>query len=268
MAKDLSPKEQEAMQVLLQDWQDILRCTTIDQALERVGIPFTHERRVTIAAFLLENLEIQGVMRWHPATYILTNDEKLIARALLKHEKNSQPLPAAADIAQALSLSEQKVQEGLAALAWVGFLRKTKGQEVYLAPDYRQFLTGLGLYYHEVVLESGERFNTNCALDFFIMVHRPTRQKILASLREGTLPEVSSQMGMSTKPVLSIVEGMVEAIQKAAKTQMWQESLYEDQRATLNDACGFSTERIRIVVERGQLREVSPESTWYLRGGG
>jgi hypothetical protein len=40
MAKDLSLKEQEAVQVLLQDWQDILRCTTIDQALEGVGGPF------------------------------------------------------------------------------------------------------------------------------------------------------------------------------------------------------------------------------------
>jgi len=260
MAKDLSPKEQEAVQVLLQDWQDILRCTTIDQALERVGIPFTHERRMAIAVFLLESPEIQEAMRWHPATYLLTNDEKLIARALLRCEKNSQPLPAAADIAQALSLSEERVQEGLAALTWVGFLRKTDGQGVCLAPDYRQFLTGLGLYYHEVVLESGERFNTNCALDFFIMVHSPTRQKIPAALREGTLPEVSSQMGMSTK--------MVEAIRKAAKTQIWQATMYEDQRATLNDACGFSAERIRVVVDRGRLYEVSPENTWYLRGGG
>jgi hypothetical protein len=221
-----------------------------------------------MAALLLENAEAKETMRWHPATYILTNDEKLIARVLLKHEKDSQPLPAAADIAQALSLPEEKVREGLAALAWVGFLRKTEGQEVRLAPDYRRFLTGLGFYYHEVVLESGERFNTNCALDFFIMVHKPTRQKITAGLREGKLPEVSSQMGMSTKPVLSAVEGMVEAIQKAAKMRTWPEIMYEDQRATLNDACGFSAEHIQIVVERGRLHEVSPESTWYLRGGG
>lgn len=259
MAKDLSPKEQEAVHVLLQDWRDILRCTTIDQALERVGVPFSHERRLAISTLLLESTEIQEAMRWHPATYILTNEEKLVARALLTHEQHSQPLPAAVDIAQALSLSEQRVQEGLAALAWVGFLHKAK-EEVRLAPDYRRFLTGLGLYYHEVVLASGERFNTNCALDFFLMVHRPTRQKILDALREGALPEVSSHMGMSAK--------MVAAIRKTAQTQPWQERLYEDQQATLYDTCGFSAERIRIVVERGQLRELSPESTWYLRGGG
>lgn len=259
MAKDLSPKEQEAVHILLQDWQDILRCTTIDQALERVGVPFSHERRLAIAASLLESTEIREAMRWHPATYILTNDERLIARALLRHEKNSQPLPAAADIAYALSLSEEEVRQGLTVLAWVGFLL-IQGQEVRLAPDYRQFLTGLGLYYHEGVLESGERFNTNCALDFFIMVHKPTRQKILGALREGILPEVSSQMGMSAK--------MVAAIQQAAKTQMWPEVMYEDQQAILNDACGLSAERIRIVVEKGRLHAVSPESTWYLRGGG
>lgn len=221
MTKDLFTKEQEAVHVLLQDWQDISRCTTIDQALERVGVPFSHERRLAIAAFLLESTEIQEAMRWHPATYILTNEEKLIARVLLRHEQHSQPLPAAADIAQVLSLAEEKVRDGLAALAWVGFL-KAKGEDVQLAPDYRSFLSGLGFYYHEVVLESGERFNTNCAPDFFFMVHRPTRQGILVALREGTLPEVSSQTGMSAK--------MVAAVQRAAQTQTWPETMYEEQR--------------------------------------
>ena len=260
MAKDLSPKEQEVVQILLQDWQDLLRCTTIDQALDRIGVSFSHERRLAIAALLLENAEVREAMRWHPATYILTNDEKLIARTLLRHQKNLQPLPSAADLAQALSLAEQRVREGLVALTWVGFLRKPEGQEVRLAPDYGQFLTGLGFHYHEVVLENGERFNTNCAPDFFIMVHKPLRQKVLTSLREGTLSQASSQVGMSAK--------MLEAIQKAVKTPLWQGSMYEDQRAALNDSCGFSAERIRIVVEREQLREVSPENTWYLRGGG
>jgi len=255
----LSSPEREAVHVLLHDWQDIFRCTTIDQALERAGVPVSHERRLVIATSLLESAEIQEAMRWQPATYILTNEEKLIARVLLRREQHSQPLPAAADIAQALSLAEEKVRDGLAALAWVGFL-KVEGEEVQLAPDYRSFLSGLGFYYHEVVLEKGERFNTNCALDVFTMVHRPTRQKILVALREGTLPEVSFQLGMSAK--------MVAAIQEATRTQTWPETMYEEQRATLNDACGFSAERIRMVVERGQLRELSPESTWYLRGGG
>ncbi len=260
MATDLFTKEQEAVHVLLQDWQDIFRCTTIEQALERVGVPFSHERRMAIAAFLLESVEIQEAMRWHPATYILTNEEKLVARVLLRHEQHSQPLPAAADIAQAFSLAEGTVREGLAALARVGFLHQPAGQALRLVPVYRQFLTGLGFYYHEVVLESGERFNTNCAPDFFFLVHRPTRQRLLVALREGTLPEISSQLGMSAK--------MVAAVQRWAQTQTWPETMYEDQRATLNDACGFSAERIRIVVERGQLRELSPENTWYLRGGG
>ena len=209
MTTFLSFPEQEAVHVLLQDWQDILRCTTIDQALERVGVPFRH-RRLAIAAALLENTEIQEAMCWRPATYILTNDEKLIARAFLRPAQNSQRLPAAADIARVLSLAEETVREGLAALAWVGFL-KAVGGEMQLAPDYRSFLSGLGFYYHEVVLENGERFNTNCALDFFIMVHRPTRQKILDALRECTLPEVSSHMGMSAK--------MGTAILQVAKTQ-------------------------------------------------
>jgi hypothetical protein len=63
MTKDLSLKERQAVHVLLQDWQDILRCTTIDQAMERVGIPFSHERRLAIAAFLLESTAVREAMR-------------------------------------------------------------------------------------------------------------------------------------------------------------------------------------------------------------
>jgi hypothetical protein len=43
---------------------------------------------------------------------------------------------------------------------------------------------------------------------------------------------------------------------------------YFNQKVTLNDACTYSAERIRIVAKQGKIIEVSPETTRYLQGGG
>jgi hypothetical protein len=43
---------------------------------------------------------------------------------------------------------------------------------------------------------------------------------------------------------------------------------YGDQRAILNDACGWSDEPIRVVMDHGELVEITPDTTWYVLGGG
>jgi hypothetical protein len=45
-------------------------------------------------------------------------------------------------------------------------------------------------------------------------------------------------------------------------------AFYGDERPILNDACGWSDEPIRVVIDHGELIEVRPDTTWYLLGGG
>jgi hypothetical protein len=45
-------------------------------------------------------------------------------------------------------------------------------------------------------------------------------------------------------------------------------SFYGDERAILNDACGWCDEPITVVMDHGRLAEVTPATTWYLFGGG
>lgn len=260
-AGELSSAERRVIQVLFADWQDWLRCTTIDQAMERVGLPFSHEARLGVAAFLGADPQAAQAMRWALPTYVLTNDEKLVARHLLRRCENGSKIPPPAVAAMDAQVPYETAEMAFEALSWLGVLvRQPVGWT--LADDLQRFLGGLGFSFHEVVLPArSARFNTNCAPDFFIMTHRPTRERSLAQLRTGSLPELAGE-GMSQK--------MLDAIRAvaSAEAELAHGTFYEDERAILNDACGWSDTRIRVVMEQGALGEVTPESTWYLRGGG
>lgn len=46
------------------------------------------------------------------------------------------------------------------------------------------------------------------------------------------------------------------------------ENPYFNQRVTLRDSCAYSAGPIEVVIERGKILKLKPETTWYLRGGG
>lgn len=260
-ASELTATERAVVDVLLADWQDLLRCTTIDQAMERVGVPFSSPERLRVAEFLRTNGRTSQAMRWALPTYVLMNDEKLVARYLLRGWRDDGEIPPPAAAASGAQVTPGTAASAFEALSWLGFLMPRPGGWA-LADDLERVVGGLGFSFHEVVLPARrERFNTNCAPDFFIMTHQATRERSLAQLRTGALPELAGE-GMSQK--------MLDALRAvtSAEVPLARGTFYEGERAILNDACGWSDARIRIVMDRGALAEVTPESVWYLRGGG
>src|SRR6266446_6695798 len=89
----LASDECRVIEVLLEDWKDLLRCTSIDQAMARVGVPFSHTSRLHIAEFLVNDAAATGLMRWAPSIYGLTNEERLIARRVLQFWRQGRPNP-------------------------------------------------------------------------------------------------------------------------------------------------------------------------------
>lgn len=253
----LTAQERRVVEVLYADWRDLLRCTAIDQAMERAGMRFAHDARLRIADFILNDTEAGRLMRWAPPVYVLTNGEKLVARLILRRQREGRPTQPHDVAAQGFGAAAAAIEEAFDTLQWLSFLRKAPGG-YRLAPDHARFLTGVGFYFHEVVLPGRkQRFNTNCAQDFFIMTHRPTYERALARMRAGQ--QLTGGEGMSPK--------MVAAIRDAAEGRIAL-ALHDDERTVLNDACGWSDEPITITMDRGRLVELSPASSWYLQGGG
>src|SRR5216684_4721471 len=89
----LSAEEARVVEILHEDWRDLLRCTAIHQAMERIGLPFTHASRLRIAEYLIGDATSADLMRWAPPTYVLTNDEKLMTRRLVRSWREGTAIP-------------------------------------------------------------------------------------------------------------------------------------------------------------------------------
>jgi len=257
-----TPEDTRVIEVLLEDWRDLLRCTTIDQAMERVGMPFSHASRLRIAHFLIGDPAASGLMRWDPPAYVLTNDEKLIARRVVRLWRQGMALPhPGADAWRNAGRRAAQIEDAFNGLVWLGFMRQAVDRyEVAEGPE--SFLRGLGFSFHEVVLpERGERFNTNCAPDFFVLTSRPVRERAL----EGGSERVRSfpAEGWSEK-----MRDAILGVNTAGARPLQDSGFYGDERAMLHDACAWSDEPIRVVMDHGTLVEVTPATAWYLRGGG
>jgi hypothetical protein len=262
MDKDfLARDERRVIEVLLEDWKDLLRCTAIDQAVARVGVPFSHASRLRIAEFLVGDTAASGLMRWAPTTYVLTNEEKLIARSVLRFWRQGArtPQPGEDEWLQS-GWAADRIQTAFAAMTWLGFMRQTGGR-YELADNWESFLKGLGFYFHEVVLTArDERFNTNCAPDFFIMTCNPVRERFN---RPSEVASRTAAEGMSDKMV-----NAVRGVETSGARPLREHGFYGSEHTILNDACGWSDDAIRAVMDHGKLVDLKPETTWYLLGGG
>ena len=143
---------------LVAEWHEGLRLTTIPQAMARLGLPDDDETRWRVSQRLerawRRRLRPSGLWRglrwlrisdprrvrawlpalgrmpaliaearaWNPAVYTLSNDEKRIARHILRVGR----VPWSEEITAALNLDRLMVEAGLHMLARLGFLSEEK----------------------------------------------------------------------------------------------------------------------------------------------
>jgi len=257
----LTTDERRVVEVLLEDWKDLLRCTSIDQGMARLGVPFWHASRLRISEFLVGDQAASGLMRWAPSIYVLTNEERLVARRALRIWRQRQPnLQPNEDEWARSGRTNDQIKVAFDAMSWLGFMRKA-GDRYELADNPESFLKGKGFYFHEVALTArGERFNTNCAPDFFIMTCSPVRERFA---RRAQSASADAREGMSDKMV-----DAARGVKLAGARPLRDTGFYGNERAILNDACAWSDEPIQVVMGHEKLVEVKPETTWYLLAGG
>lgn len=175
--------------LLLQEWTTGLRLTTIPQAMARLGIKDDLRLRWRVASRLegiwrdaltspeklrqiasalgrpYDETQLEGwrqqVGTWSLASVILSENEKLTARYILRHYRQGDPLPPPATIAKALRIPTREVLRALRALGRLGFLSLPNLPSLSnygLADGHERFLKGLGFFFHTVTLDSGECF--------------------------------------------------------------------------------------------------------------
>jgi hypothetical protein len=153
---------------LLDDWRRAFHLTTIAQALAALGRGADPGLRARVIDALLANPAIAPVpRRWGVPTLALTNEEKLLGRALARADRPRTSAELAAEVGDDLGA----IQTGLAMLMRCGLVAVTAAR-YRLADGWRQRLGPLGWHFHKVRPEDESAFNVPCAIDFLLLVRQ------------------------------------------------------------------------------------------------
>jgi hypothetical protein len=157
---ELSPQEKKVIEYLLGVWGKDHSVTSVDQAMEAMGLRPSDEARFRIGRHIKQHPELHVVVRqWGWETLVLTPDEKLIARAIINAARDQKPSPALTEIAKVVAVSPQRVERSLVMLERHQILKRDEsaGGAGYAvaAPRYLNWHPRLDFIFHRMAISSG-----------------------------------------------------------------------------------------------------------------
>jgi len=162
----LKVNEQKVVRYLLRDWGQDYTVTSVDIAIDALGMQQSDEMRFRIGNYIKHHPEIHSVIRqWGWQTVSLTPNEKLVGRTIVNATRDNQKIPAKKEVADAVGIPEKDTDRAIAMLARYGILKRNKsaGGVGYVAAEsrYVNWQPWLDFQFHRVALSSGQIFNTN-----------------------------------------------------------------------------------------------------------
>ena len=119
----LSSEGQKVVEYLVADWQKRFRSTTIPHAMANLGMKTSNELRLEVIRHLRNKPGLaQNIRFWGANNYLLTNEERRIAKYLLNTSRDENRLPDMGEFTAVLGGSEQELRERLAFMAKAGLL--------------------------------------------------------------------------------------------------------------------------------------------------
>jgi predicted DNA-binding transcriptional regulator len=162
----LRPEEKRVVQYLLKDWGIDYSITSVDVAIDALGLRQSDDLRFRVGNYIKNHPELHAVIRqWGWQTVALNPNEKLVARAIVNAERDKRAAPSKAELSNAVGVSEIQVERAVATLARYGILKRDRvaGGVGYVASEsrYVNWQPWLDFQFHRVALSSGRIFNTN-----------------------------------------------------------------------------------------------------------
>ncbi|MEE9161406.1 MAG: hypothetical protein V3U35_00410 [Candidatus Neomarinimicrobiota bacterium] len=160
-ANKLSPDGKKVVDYLVKDWDKRFRSTSIPLAMSNLGIAPEDNLRLEIIGHFRDNPRIaRNVRYWGANNYLLTPDERLIAKYLLNTRRDEDRQPGPAELGGQVGLDEAELQERLAFMARAGFLTPAADEELgYALAEGAEMWGGpLRHNFHTVTVEGEEPF--------------------------------------------------------------------------------------------------------------
>ena len=161
----LKAQEQQVIDYLRKDWDEDYSVTSVDIAMNAVGLKQSDETRFRIGSYVKAHPELHEVIRrWGWVTLVLTPDEKLIARVLVNAQRDGKPAPSVVEIAKAVEISDDQAKHGLTVLERYEIIQRDRslgGAGYKVLPRYVKWEPRLDFLFHKVTIAGGRQFNTN-----------------------------------------------------------------------------------------------------------
>ena len=149
----LSERADRVVQYLLGDWQRHMHSTSIAQAMESLDIPANDDLRMEIGEHFRNKPDLHFNLRsWGANNYILSDEEKRIAKQLVNAFDSTETLPSLEALSRELELPTDRIRDRL------DFLKRTSllvdSAEASLGYDltdrYRRWAGPLRMNYHTI----------------------------------------------------------------------------------------------------------------------
>jgi hypothetical protein len=173
----LTLEEEGFVDMLLEEWSQDFRLTTVRQTALNEGVEYNHDFRYRIASYLARTPSLhRQLIAWKFPMFVLSNDEKRVAKYILMRGSAENGLPAMEEMQKALNLDKDTIKEAYFILYQLGFLNKEKKLKYFpgpfsLNPDHEEQIPSWSLHYFEMVREDGRRLNVQCVLDAMKLVY-------------------------------------------------------------------------------------------------
>jgi hypothetical protein len=152
--------------------------TSVDQVAAMLGVALNDSIRADLLKKLDKNLTMsEKLSRYRPATFVLTNGEKLIAQYIINSEKKNSEFPTIKQIAADLKIGEPELKSRLRFLADIGLLYDLGQSDAENKLGYSfggnlsDFTFDMGLRYHVFHVDNGLPFNVGCAKEALYLIY-------------------------------------------------------------------------------------------------
>ena len=160
--QELSADAERVVAYLLDDWAKQFRSTSIPLAMDNLDMEPDDGLRLQIGQHFREHAELARNLRfWGANNYILTNEEKRIAKFLIQTYEKQGRMSQHSEAARALEISPEHLRGRLAFMAQAGLLQRDSGQELGFAliAEYEPWGGPLRHNFHTVRVEGEKPFD-------------------------------------------------------------------------------------------------------------
>lgn len=159
--RQLSADAERVVDYLLDDWKQQFRSTSVPLAMDNLGIAPNDALRLEILAHLRDHTDLHNNLTWWgPNNYVLSNQEKRIAKYLIHMAEREQRAAAVAEASEALGMTAAALGERLAFMKEAGFLQESADPFGFaLAPGYKRWAGPLQHNFHTVRIEGEAPFD-------------------------------------------------------------------------------------------------------------